>query len=127
LCPDTQERWLITLLLVFSLIMPVRTLGAQHIALSGYWVLLWGMCCVTPLRHAPSVWQRWECVAVATVAFLTHSYLGAMTTGFMLVVLVLQRRWIQAVVTLALPLLALYLFGFFGSKYATIPGAKEFS
>nr|MBF0683472.1 hypothetical protein [Pseudomonas sp.] len=127
LCPDTQERWLITLLLVFSLIMPVRTLGAQHIALSGYWVLLWGMCCVTPLRHAPSVWQRWECVAVATVAFMTHSYLGAMTTGFMLVVLILQRRWLQSVVMLAAPLLALYLFGFFGSKYAMIPGAKEFS
>lgn len=129
LCPDMRGRWLIALLLVFSLIMPVRTMGAQHIALSGYWVLLWAMCCVTPVRGgaAPSAWQRWECVAVATVAFLTHSYLGSMATGFMLVVLVLQRQWRQAVMMLAAPLLALYLFGFFGHEYATIPGAKEFS
>jgi hypothetical protein len=129
LSPDMQGRWLITLLLVFSLIMPVRTLGAQHIALSGYWVLLWAMCCVTPVRGGvpPSTWQRWECVAVATVAFMTHSYLGSMATGFMLVVLVLQRQWRQAVAMLAAPLLALYLFGFFGHEYATIPGAKEFS
>src|SRR5690606_14973583 len=113
----------------FSLIMPVRTLGGQHIALSGYWVLLWAMCCVTPVRGqgTASWWQRWECVAAATIAFLTHSYLGAMSTGFMLVVLVLQRRWLQCVFLLAAPLLALYLFGFFGSSYATIPGAKEFS
>lgn len=129
LCLDMRGRWLITLLLVFSLIMPVRTMGAQHIALSGYWVLLWAMCCVTPIRGGatPSAWQRWECVAVATVSFLTHSYLGSMATGFMLVALVLQRQWRQAVVMLAAPLLALYLFGFFGHDYATIPGAKEFS
>lgn len=125
---DMQGRWLITLLLVFSLIMPVRTLGAQHIALSGYWVLLWAMCCVTPdLRGVTSPFRRWECVAVATMAFLSHSYLGAMAVGFMLVVLVLRRQWIQVVGMLALPLFALYLFGFFDSKYATIPGAKEFS
>lgn len=128
LCVDMQGRWLITLLLVFSLIMPVRTLGAQHIALSGYWVLLWAMCCVTPLPgRETSPWRQWECVIVATMAFLTHSYLGAMATGFMLVVLVLRRQWLQAVLVLATPMLALYLLGFFSSKYATIPGAKEFS
>lgn len=128
LCPYMQGRWLITLLLVFSLIMPVRTMGAQHIALSGYWTLLWAMCCVTPIGgSAPSCGQRWECVVVATLAFLTHSYLGSMATGFMLVVLVLQRQWWLAATMLIAPLLALYLFGFFGHEYATIPGAKEFS
>jgi len=128
LSTDMQGRWLITVLLVFSLIMPVRTLGAQHIALSGYWVLLWAMCCVTPIRgNVPSLWQQWECVAVATMAFLTHSYLGSMATGFMLVALILQRHWRQAIAILIAPLLALYLFGFFERKYATIPGAKEFS
>lgn len=122
LSTDMQGRWLITVLLVFSLIMPVRTLGAQHIALSGYWVLLWAMCCVTPIRgNVPSLWQQWECVAVATMAFLTHSYLGSMATGFMLVALILQRHWRQAIAILIAPLLALYLFGFFERKYATIP------
>ena len=39
--PTPAGRWLAVLLLTFNLIVMVRLIGAQHIALGSYWVVLW--------------------------------------------------------------------------------------
>lgn len=124
---EEAVRWLITALLVFSLIMPVRMIGAQHLALSAYWVVLWAMCCV-PLAGEPREGcRRWEFLATVGIAILSHAYLGAMTITIVCVALLAERRWIATLSALLWPLLLLYVIGVFDGSHSTTQGAKAYS
>ncbi len=124
---EEPVRWLITILLVFTLIMLVRMIGAQHIALGSYWVVLWAMCCVPVLNDASRGWQRWEFLAAAGIAILSHAYLGAMAITIILVMLAFERRWLAALAALLWPALLLYIVGVFADGHATTLGAKAYS
>nr|WP_299240459.1 hypothetical protein [uncultured Halomonas sp.] len=124
---DEPVRWLITVLLVFTLIMLVRMIGAQHIALGAYWVVLWAMCCVPVLNEASRGWRRWEFLAAAGIAILTHAYLGAMAITIILVMLAFERRWMAALAALLWPALLLYCVGVFEGSHSTTQGAKDYS
>jgi hypothetical protein len=120
-------RWLIAALLIFSLIMPVRLIGAQHIALSSYWVVLWAMTCVPMRGETTLAWRRWEFLAAAGIAILSHAYLGAMAITLILVALLFERRWLATVAALAWPALLLYAIGVFQGEHSTTQGAKAYS
>ncbi|MHB0776534.1 hypothetical protein [Halomonas sp. WWR20] len=121
-------RWLITLCLVFSLIMPVRMIGAQHIALSSYWVVLWGMCCV-PLKAGQDLpwWRRWEYLLAVTIAILSHAYLGAMAIVMMGALLLSEKRWFATLLLLITPLFLLYIIGVFHGEHSVTEGAKAYA
>lgn len=125
---DEVDRWFITLLLIFSLIMPVRMIGAQHIALSSYWVVLWAMCCV-PLanENKERFFKRWEFLFVLSFSILTHAYLGAMSIVLVGGLLISERRWFSLPFVLLVPLLCLYVLGVFHGEHSTTEGAKAYS
>lgn len=124
LSPQPAVRWLVTGLLAFSLIPLVRLIGAQHIALGSYWVVLWAMCCVP--CHACG-WRRWEFVPALAVAVLSHAYLGAMAALIMLVALLAARRWWAALMVLAWPLALLYAMGALQVESTPMGGAKAYA
>lgn len=111
LVAEETIRWLVCALLVFSLIMPVRMIGAQHIALSSYWVVLWAMCCVPVGAEGRLWWRRWEFLAATGLAILSHAYLGAMSIAIVGIVLLSERRWVAAALAALWPLLLLYVVG----------------
>lgn len=120
-------QWLIMFCSLFSLIMPVRMIGAQHIALSSYWVVLWAMCCV-PLDNAPvSYLRRWEFVATVSFAILSHAYLGAMAITLVCALLLSEKRWGATLLALLVPVLLMYVVGVFHGGHATTEGAKAYS
>ncbi|WP_136067484.1 glycosyltransferase family 39 protein [Modicisalibacter radicis] len=127
LVDEEVTRWLICALLVFSLIMPVRMIGAQHIALSSYWVVLWAMCSVPVGTENRSSWWRWEFIAATGLAILSHAYLGAMSIAIVGVVLLSERRWLAAPLAVLWPLALLYVVGVFHGEHATTEGAKAYS
>ncbi|WP_442488319.1 hypothetical protein [Halomonas litopenaei] len=120
-------RWLITALLVFSLIMPVRMIGAQHLSLSAYWVVLWAMCAVPLKQEGRSGWRDWEFLATAGIAILSHAYLGAMAITIICVALLVERRWLATLAALLWPLLLLFVIGVFDGNHSTTQGAKAYS
>lgn len=109
--PTPAGRWLAVLLLTFNLIVMVRLIGAQHIALGSYWVVLWAMCTVPLVRQSVSWWRRWEFLLALGVAVWSHAYLGAMAALIILVGLVMTRRWWAMAWVIILPLLLLYAVG----------------
>nr|WP_298410235.1 hypothetical protein [uncultured Halomonas sp.] len=124
---DESVRWLITVLLLFTLIMLVRMIGAQHIALGSYWVVLWAMCCVPVLNEAPRGLRRWEFLPAAGIAILSHAYLGAMAITIICVTLLFERRWWATLAALIWPALLLYCVGVFDGNHSTTEGAKDYS
>lgn len=123
-----EARWLIVVMLVFNLIMPVRMIGAQHIALSSYWVLLWSMSCV-PLSHQPEAarWRRWEFLLAISFATLSHAYLAAMSITIVAAFLLWKRRWLALASAFALPMFLLYVVGVFHGAHSVTEGAKAYS
>ncbi|WP_139284332.1 hypothetical protein [Salinicola sp. MIT1003] len=127
LVAEETIRWLVCALLVFSLIMPVRMIGAQHIALGSYWVVLWAMCCVPVGTASRLWWRRWEFLATTGLAILSHAYLGAMAIAIVGIVLLSERRWVAAALAALWPLLLLYVVGVFHGEHSTTEGAKAYS
>lgn len=107
---------LIAGLLIFHLAAPTRITGAQHIALSSYWTILWAMCCnirsYRELRHA-----FLESMACAVITFLIHPYLGAMATVIVLTGFYRQRFFAKSSAVLAAVAIALGAFGCFTHTY----------
>lgn len=126
-CDDEASRWVLAGLLVFNLIMPVRLIGAQHIALGSYWVLLWAMCAVPARGESRGGWRQWECLAATGFAIWSHAYLGAMAITIMLVSLLAARRWFAALWVLLLPIILLYVIGALGGEHASASGAKVYA
>lgn len=122
-------RWLITGLLVFCLIMPVRLIGPQHVALSSHWVVLWAMTAV-PLkskRDGASAARRWEFLPALAFATWSHGYLGAMAASIILVFLLAQRRYAATLLVFAFPALLLWIIGAFAGFDTRLGSAKPFS
>lgn len=120
-------RWMIVGLLTFNLITLVRMIGAQHIALGSWWVVLWAMCAV-PLAGEPATrWRRWEFLVALAVAVWSHAYLGAMAALIILVCLLVVRRWVAAVLVLLWPLLLLYAIGALQASSTPMGGAKAYA
>ena len=120
-----RTRWLATILLSFNLIMPTRIIGAQHIALSSYWVVLWAMTAV-PFHNEKNKLSL-EYILVAVIGILTHAYLGAMTLAIIVFQLLVQRRIISIVLAIFIPIGALYILGAFSEHYSLSGGAKAYS
>lgn len=120
-------RWLIVCLLVFNLIMPVRLIGAQHIALGSYWVVLWAMSAVPMKGESTSCWRRWEFLATVGLAIWSHAYLGAMAITIVLVCLLATRRWWAASLSVLWPLALLYAIGALGGEHVPVSGAKAYA
>ncbi len=120
-------RWLNTALLTFSLIMPVRLIGAQHVALSSYWVVMWAMIAVPLDEKGAGRLRRWEFLAALGVAVLSHAYLGAMAVVIVGVALVFKRRWAALAFALAWPVFLIFVIGAFQGPHAAAGGAKLFS
>jgi hypothetical protein len=119
--------WLITLCLLFSLMMPVRMIGGQHIALSSYWVVLWAMCCVPLGAEALSFRRRWEFVVALTFAVWSHAYLAAMALTLVGALLLSEKRWKATLLALGVALFLLYIVGVFHGEHAITEGAKAYS
>lgn len=120
-------RWLMVGLLSFNLIVVVRLLGAQHIALGSYWVVLWAMSAV-PLPGEPaSRGRRWEFLAALGVAVWSHAYLGAMAALIVLTCLLAARRWAAALLVIAWPLVLLYVVGALQTESTPMGGAKAYA
>jgi hypothetical protein len=124
--PTPAGRWLAVLLLTFNLIVMVRLIGAQHIALGSYWVVLWAMCAVPLVRQSVSWWRRWEFLLALGVAVWSHAYLGAMAALIILVGLVMTRRWWAMAWVIILPLLLLYAVGALQAESTPMGGAKAY-
>jgi hypothetical protein len=116
-----------TLLLVFCLIMPVRTIGAQHIALSSYWLLLWAMAAVPMRPQDDGPWRRWAFLLPLAFATWSHAYLAAMSATVILACLLSQRRWLALPLVVAVPLTLLWAIGALEDVDVRLQGAKYFS
>ncbi|WP_099867089.1 hypothetical protein [Pararhizobium haloflavum] len=127
LCDDRFTRWLGVFLLTFNLIMPVRLIGAQHIALAGYWVVLWAMTAVPIGDDASSRSRRHEFIALVAIATWSHAYLAAMAIAIVLFCLLFKRRWIAASIAIAVPLALLFIIGALGEPHVPTGGAKHFA
>ncbi len=127
LTSNLLARWLAVGLLTFNLIMLVRLIGAQHIALGSYWVVLWAMCAVPAPRESTSTWRRWEFLAALSFAVLSHAYLAAMAALILLVCLAGARRWAAAVLVLVWPLVLLYALGALQAGSTPMGGAKAYA
>ena len=124
---STTLRWLVVGLLTFNLIMLVRIIGAQHIALGSWWVVLWAMCAVPVAGETTTRWRRWEFLPALAVAVWSHAYLGAMAALIILVCLLVARRWVAAGVVLLWPLLLLYVIGALQVSSTPMGGAKAYA
>lgn len=120
-------RGLTTLLLTFSLVTLVRLIGAQHIALGSYWVVLWAMCAVPMAGERASPWRRWEFLAALGVAVWSHAYLAAMSAALIVVCLLAIRRWLAAVLVVVWPLVLLYVIGALQVESVPVGGAKAYA
>lgn len=127
LSADPVARWLGVGLLVFNLIMLVRLIGAQHIALGSYWVVLWAMCVVPGPHETASPWRRWEFLAALGIAVLSHAYLAAMAALIILFCLAAARRWAAALLVVLWPLLLLYAVGALQVGTTPMGGAKAYA
>lgn len=126
LYPFWDGRWLAVLLLTFNLVVLVRLIGAQHIALGSYWVVLWAMCAVPLAGQTVVWWRRWEFLLALAIAVWSHAYLGAMAALILLVGLAAARRWWSMVWVVLLPLLLLYAIGALQSGSTPMGGAKAY-
>ena len=127
LTADPVARWLGVGLLTFNLIMLVRIIGAQHIALGSYWVVLWAMCAVPGPQEQASPWRRWEFLAALGIAVLSHAYLAAMSALIILFCLAAARRWGAALLVLLWPLVLLYALGALQAGSTPMGGAKAYA
>lgn len=127
LTQQTWVSWLITLCLLFSLMMPVRMIGGQHIALSSYWVVLWAMCCVPLGAENHSFRRRWEFVAALIFAVWSHAYLAAMAITLIGALLLSEKRWKATLLALGVALCLLFIVGVFHGEHAITEGAKAYS
>lgn len=127
LTTDKLSRWLGVLLLSSSLIMPVRIIGAQHIALGSYWVVLWAMSAVPfPGDRAPR-WRQWEFLLSLGIAVASHAYLGAMSAALIMGQLLWQRRWLSAIASLIGGILLLAVMGALFEPRVATGGAQHFA
>jgi len=123
---DGATQWLIAMLLLFNLVMPSRIIGGQHIALGAYWVLLWAMTCVR--THSEFTRRRnYEPFACAFVAVLSQPYLGAMAVAMVMAQLIWSKRYMAALVSFLIPIVALGAFGVFEGGHIPVHGAKAYS
>ena len=127
LSKQAWTSWLITLCLLFSLMMPVRMIGGQHIALSSYWVVLWAMCCVPLGEEGNSFRRRWEFVLALTFAVWSHAYLAAMALTLVGALLLSEKRCKATILALGVALFLLYVVGVFHGEHAITEGAKAYS
>lgn len=115
------------ILLAANLIMPVRMIGAQHIALASYWLILWAMVCVPLIKEPLNLWRRWEFIAVLAIATWSHAYLAAMCALIILVALLYRKRFLASLVALAVPIALLWLIGALEQGHIALDGAKLFA
>jgi hypothetical protein len=120
-------RWLAVGLLTFNLTVLVRMIGAQHIALASFWLVLWAMCAVPLATSEARAWRRWEFLLVLTVAVWSHAYVAAMVALILLVVLAAARRWWSLLLVVVWPLLLLYAIGALQVDSAPMGGAKAYA
>lgn len=123
----TEVRWLIVGLLTFNLIVLVRLIGAQHIALGSFWLVLWAMCAVPLAAQEQSGWRRWEFLLVLAVAVWSHAYVAAMVALIILVSLAAARRWWSLLWVVVWPLLLLYVIGALQADSTPMGGAKAYA
>ncbi len=124
---DETSRWLGTVLIAFNLIMPVRIIGATHIALSSYWVVLWAMVAVPMGDENKSRLRRWEFLPSLGFAVWSHAYLGAMAVVLVAAMLLCKRRRGAFILSFLWPLALLWMIGAFQGTHATVQGAKDYS
>jgi hypothetical protein len=122
---DPPTQWLIAVLLILNLVMPTRMIGAQHIALGSYWVLLWAMTCVQS-NQTSSKMRYCEPVLCTSVAILSHSYLGAMAIATVMVQLIWKKRYTLALSSVLMPVALLTVCGFFEEPHALCHGTKAY-
>lgn len=127
LTEDRLTRWLGVLLLSFSLIMPVRIIGAQHIALGSYWVVLWAMAAVPFGAERDDGWRRWEFLAAIGIGVWSHAYLGAMGAALILGQLLWRRKWLEAALALGAALVLLYAIGALSAARLQVGGARVYA
>ncbi|MGV6874020.1 hypothetical protein ACUSIJ_15200 [Pseudochelatococcus sp. B33] len=127
LTDDRACQWLGTLLLTFSLTMPVPMIADQHVALSSLWVVLWAMTAVPLPREEASFARRWEYVPALLFAMGSHAYLAAMAATFILLALLHARRWGAALIALLWPLLLLWAVGALDHPHVPMGGAKLYA
>lgn len=127
LTEDALTRWLGVALLSFSLIMPVRIIGAQHIALSSYWVVLWAMSAVPFPGERRSALREWEFLPAIAVAIWSHAYLGAMCAVLILGQLLWLRQWLKAAIVLCTAIGLLYMIGALSEPRLPVGGARDYA
>jgi hypothetical protein len=111
-------------LFVLNPVMPTRIIGAQHIALSSYYVLLFSMTCVAD--DPKTLRQRVEPVIATTLSVMTHMYLGAMSVVLVIIPLLARRRYFTALACAAAPTVALWAYGAFAGGYTLLDGAERY-
>lgn len=122
---ERMTQWLIVIMLSANLIMPSRIIGAQHIALGSYWVILWAMTSVRINAEYRKIgfYEPFFCIILA---LLSHSYLGAMAIVIVMVQLIFQKKYVSALILPIMPLVTLGLLGFFNYDYVMSYVAKAY-
>lgn len=122
-----EIRWLVVGLLTFNLVVLVRLIGAQHIALGSFWLVLWAMCAVPLVETKERTWRHWEFLLVLMVAVWSHAYVAAMVALIVLVALAAARRWWSLLLVVIWPLLLLYAIGALQAESTPMGGAKAYA
>lgn len=104
----------LAILLSANVIGPARMVGAQHLALSSVWLVLWGFLLV--LRHSSA--RTWGLLLFLAAGI--HAYLLATCLVLYLWDLVRNRAWIRPLATFPLLALWMYLLGYAYPTLSTV-------